>query len=156
MNRMTNYSKALQLMAQLLKRLRELDWIPILLVRLSVGLLFFESGRGKLFFKLEELVEYFVQLGIPFPHLSSVVVASTEFAGGIFLILGLVTRVVSIQLAVIMFVATLTAEVKTVHTLGDFLYLPTVLLFVIFIWLVFSGPGKASIDSFLARRLGLE
>ena len=153
---MTNYSKALQFMAQLLKRLRELEWIPILLVRLSVGLLFFESGRGKLFFKLEELGEYFVQLGIPLPHLNALVVASIEFLGGICLILGLATRVVSIQLAVIMLVATLTAEIKTVHTLGDFLYLPTVLLFAIFIWLVFSGPGRFSIDSFLARRLELE
>lgn len=153
---MTNYSKALEWMAQLLKRLRELEWIPILLVRLSVGLLFFESGRGKLFFKFEELVEYFVQLGIPFPHLNAIVVASSEFVGGMCLILGLATRVVSIQLAVIMLVATLTAEIKTAHTLGDFLYLPTVLLFVIFIWLAFSGPGKASIDYLIARTLGFD
>jgi len=40
--------------------------------------------------------------------------------------------------------------------LGDFLYLPEVLLLVIFVWLVFSGPGKISIDHLLSRKLGFE
>lgn len=140
----------------ILRSLSELEWIPILLVRLSVGLLFFESGRGKLFFKLQELGEYFVQLGIPLPHLNAFVTASIEFFGGICLILGLATRVVSVPLAFIMFVAILTAQIKNVKTLGDFLYLPEVLLLVIFVWLVFSGPGRVSIDHFLARKLGFD
>ena len=136
--------------------LGELDWIPILLVRLSVGLLFFESGRGKLFFKLEELGDYFVQLGIPLPHLNAAFVASIEFVGGICLILGVLTRVVAVPLAFTMLVAILTAQIGKVHTVGDFLYLPEVLLLVIFVWLVFSGPGKVSIDHFLVCKLGFE
>jgi putative oxidoreductase len=139
-----------------LKRLRELEWIPILLARLSVGVLFFESGRGKLFFKLEELGKYFAQLGIPFPHLNALISASIEFFGGICLILGLATRLVSVPLAVVMVVAIFTAQIEKVKTLGDFLYLPEVLLLVIFVWLVFSGPGKVSIDHFFARNLGEE
>ncbi len=138
------------------RRLGELDWIPILLVRLSVGLLFFESGRGKLFFKLEELGDYFVQLGIPLPHLNAAFVASIEFVGGICLVLGVLTRVVAVPLAFTMLVAILTAQIGKVHTVGDFLYLPEVLLLVIFVWLVFSGPGKVSIDHFLVRKLGFE
>ena len=145
-----------QLTMNILKHLREFDWIPILLVRLSVGLLFFESGRGKLFLKLQELGDYFVQLGIPLPHLNAFVVASIEFFGGICLILGLATRVVAVPLLFTMLVAILTASIKTVNTLGDFLYLPEVLLLVIFVWLVFSGAGKVSIDHFLAPKLGLE
>ena len=138
------------------RRLGEWDWIPILLVRLSVGLLFFESGRGKLFFKLEELGDYFVQLGIPLPHLNAAFVASIEFVGGICLILGVLTRVVAMPLAFTMLVAILTAQIGKVHTVGDFLYLPEVLLLVIFVWLVFSGPGKISLDYLIGRRLGLE
>ncbi len=138
------------------RRLGELDWIPILLVRLSVGLLFFESGRGKLFFKLEELGDYFVQLGIPLPHLNAAFVSSIEFLGGICLVLGVLTRVVAVPLAFTMLVAILTAQIGKVHTVGDFLYLPEVLLLVIFVWLVFSGPGKVSIDHFLVRKLGFE
>ena len=139
-----------------LKRLRELEWIPILLARLSVGVLFFESGRGKLFFKLEELGKYFAQLGIPFPQLNALISASIEFFGGICLILGLATRLVSVPLAVVMVVAIFTAQIEKVKTLGDFLYLPEVLLLVIFVWLVFSGPGKVSVDHFFARKLGVE
>ena len=149
-------SKSRQLATDILRRLGELEWIPIFLVRLSVGLLFFESGRGKLFYKLEELGEFFVELGIPFPHLNALVTATTELVGGFCLILGLATRIFSIPLAVIMFVAILTSEIKKVSTLGDFLYLPEVSLLVILVWLVFSGPGKVSADHFISRKFGVE
>ncbi|MCH6544808.1 MAG: DoxX family protein [Deltaproteobacteria bacterium] len=149
-------SKIGELAAGLLNCLNRLEWLPILLVRLSVGLLFFESGRGKLFVKLEELGEFFVKLGIPFPHFNAVFVSTVEFVGGICLILGLATRIFSAQLFFVMLVAILTSEIKKVSTLGDFLYLPEVSLLVIFVWLVFSGPGKISIDHLLSRKLGLE
>jgi len=148
-------SKSYQLAADLLKYLNQSDWIPLLLVRLSVGLLFFESGRGKLFVKFDDLVKYFGELGIPLPYLNALVTAWIEFVGGICLIIGFATRIFSAPLAFIMLVAILTAQLKTVHTLGDFLFLPEVLLLTIFIWLVFSGPGKVSLDHILARRLGL-
>ncbi|MEE8075898.1 MAG: DoxX family protein [Candidatus Binatia bacterium] len=148
-------SKTYQLAADLLKCLNQSNWIPLLLVRLSVGLLFFESGRGKLFVKFDDLVKYFGELGIPLPYLNALVTAWIEFVGGICLIIGFATRIFSAPLAFIMLVAILTAQLKTVHTLGDFLFLPEVLLLTIFIWLVFSGPGKVSLDHFLARRLGL-
>ncbi len=149
-------SKIGELVAGLLKCLNQLEWLPILLVRLSVGLFFFESGRGKLFVKLEELMEFFVKLGIPFPHFNAVFVSTVEFVGGICLLLGLATRIFSAQLAFVMLVAILTSEIKKVSTLGDFLYLPEVSLLVIFVWLVFSGPGKISIDHALSRKLGFE
>ena len=87
---------------------------------------------------------------------NALVTASIEFFGGICLILGLATRAVSVPLAFIMLVATLTSEIKKVSNLGDFLYLPEMLLLVIFVWLVFSDPGKVSLDHFLARKLGFE
>ena len=152
---MIERSRIHQLTLRLLNCLRDLDWIPILLVRLSVGVLFFESGRGKLFYKLEELGDYFVQLGIPFPHFNATFVASIEFIGGICLVLGVLTRVFAVPLAFTMFVAILTAAIKKVDTLGDFLYLPEVLLLVIFVWLIFTGSGKISLDHLIGRKLGL-
>jgi putative oxidoreductase len=139
--------------AALFQRLNSEEWIPVFLARLSVGVLFFESGRGKLFYKLNELVEYFTQLGIPFPHLQAPMVAAIEFVGGICLILGFATRLISASLAVIMGVAILTAQLEKAKTIGDFLYLPEVLLIVIFVWLIFSGPGKFAIDNHIARKL---
>jgi putative oxidoreductase len=37
--------------------------------------------------------------------------------------------------------------------LDDFLYLPEVLYVLFFIWLICSGPGKFSVDSWLAGKL---
>ena len=152
---MNERSRIHQLTVHLLECLRELDWVPILLVRLSVGVFFLESGRGKLFFKLEELGEYFVQLGIPFPHFNATFVASIEFIGGICLVLGVLTRVFAVPLAFTMLVAILTAQLGKVNTVGDFLYLREVLLLVILVWLVFSGPGKISFDYVISRKFRL-
>jgi putative oxidoreductase len=137
----------------LFKQLDRWEWTAVLLARLTVGALFFESGRGKLFYRLNELVEYFTQLGIPFPYLQAPMVAAIEFAGGICLVLGLATRLISVPLAAIMVVAILTAHLDKAKTIGDFLYLPEVLLVVIFIWLIFAGPGKFAVDNLAARKL---
>jgi putative oxidoreductase len=141
---------------ELLRRLDSLEWLAVLLARLSVGVLFFESGRGKLFYRLNELVEYFSQLGVPFPHLQAPMVASIEFFGGICLVLGFGTRLISVPLAVIMAVAILTAQLDKAKTVGDFPYLPEVLLLVIFVWLIFSGAGKFAFDNYVARKFGYE
>ena len=37
--------------------------------------------------------------------------------------------------------------------LDDFLYLPEVLYVLLFFWLIGSGPGKFSVDSWLAGKL---
>ena len=149
-------SRLYQWIAVPLKSLNQLEWIPILLARISIGLLFFESGKGKLFVKFEEFTDFFVQLGIPFPHFNAIFVASIEFVGGTCLIVGVATRLFSVPLAFIMLIAILTSEIKKVSTLGDFLYLPEVSLLAIFIWLVFSGPGKISIDHMISRWFGFE
>ncbi len=137
---------------RLIGQLDSLQWLPAILARISVGVLFFESGRGKLFYKLDELKEYFMQLGIPFAHVQAPMVAAIEFIGGICLILGLATRLVSAPLVGVMAVAIMAAQLDKVKTVGDFLYLPEVLLIVIFVWLIFSGPGKFAIDNAIARK----
>ena len=38
--------------------------------------------------------------------------------------------------------------------LDDFLYLPEVLYVIILVWLIFSGPGRYSLDGLIARRAG--
>jgi putative oxidoreductase len=129
------------------------QWLAAIFARVVVGVLFFESGRGKLFYKLDELKEYFVQLGIPFAHLQAPFVATIEFFGGICLILGLATRLISVPLAAIMAVATWTAQLDKAKTVGHFLYLPEVLLIVIFVWLIFSGPGRFAVDNYIEGRL---
>jgi uncharacterized membrane protein YphA (DoxX/SURF4 family) len=40
-------------------------------------------------------------------------------------------------------------------SLDDFVYLPEVLYLIILVWLIFSGPGRYSIDRLMARRAGV-
>ena len=55
-------------------------WAPILLARVSLGLFFSISGWNKLFVEKnrEALLEVMLEIGIPFPELSAVFLASVE------------------------------------------------------------------------------
>jgi putative oxidoreductase len=102
-----------------------------------------------------------VQIRVPFPHATALFVATVEFACGAGLALGLVTPVCAVMLTGDMIVAIATTSVRTIHAsdalqwLDDFLYLPEVLYVLILVWLIFSGPGRYSVDGFIASRVGL-
>ncbi len=150
-----------QLLASLTASLDRMNWLPLLVVRVALGLEFIASGRGKLFGGLAELIEAFESWGIPLPHIQAPLVASLELVGGICLILGVGTRFFAALLAGTMAVAILTlltneGVTSLPHdTVGDFLYLPEVAFLLMFGWLVFSGAGKVSLDRILAPRVGL-
>ena len=132
-----------------------------LLTRLVIGQAFFFTGRGKLA-NFPKTVGFFTDLGIPFPELNAAFVSRLEFYGGIALALGILTRLVAAGLASSMVVALLTADrtsfVNALFLRGDagltdvtsFVYL----LFLV--WLIFAGPGLLSLDTFVARAIGLE
>jgi putative oxidoreductase len=80
----------------------------ITVLRVVVGIVFLVHGTQKLFgFGFDGVAEGFERLGIPLPLFFAVVVTLVEFLGGVALILGLLTRFVSISLAIAMLVATL-------------------------------------------------
>ena len=60
-----------------------------------------------------------------------------------------------------MIVAVATNRIYTIKAggvlawLDDFLYLPEILYVMILIWLIFSGPGRYSIDGSIARQAGV-
>jgi putative oxidoreductase len=120
-------------------------WLPVLFARLAMAAEFIPSGWGKLH-DLPKLARYFESLGIPAPGANAAATATTELVGGILLLVGFGTRFAATALAVVMTVAILTAKIKEVHTLGDFFYLSEPCYLVIFVWLVFQGGGKASVD----------
>jgi len=145
------------LVGRLYARLDGAEWLGRLAVRLSVGLMFFGSGLGKLG-KLHGLVEYFRSLGIPAPELQAPFVASVELVCGALLVVGLATRPAALMLCGVMVVAIVTAAAPehhiqaSWHGLLEFLYLPEWCLLLLLGWLVLAGPGRASVDA----RLGLE
>jgi putative oxidoreductase len=125
--------------------LARFEWVPQLLVRLFVGYLFFETGWAKVG-NLGAMAERFTGWGIPAPAFSAALSAYTELIGGALIVLGLATRLAAIPLAFNMVVAIVVVNVRNVAGLDEFVELSEPLYALSFLWLVFSGPGRASLD----------
>jgi len=135
-----------------LRRLTHAQWVPQLLVRLFLGYFFLETGWGKIN-NLQEMAERFAQWGIPAPVFSAALSGWTEFLGGLLIVLGLLTRLVSVPLFINMVVATFAVKFKKVAGLDDFVELDEPLYALSFLWLFFAGPGWVSLDHLLDKVL---
>ena len=131
-----------------------IQWLPPLLIRVFLGYLFFESGLPKIE-RVANFTKVFVGWGIPYPHLSLLLVGYTETVGGLLLIVGLVTRIACIPLIIDMAVATATVQIKEANGFADFVALDDPLYMLTFFWLMVSGPGLVSLDFFIKRWIGV-
>lgn len=127
----------------------------LLAVRLYWGWQFAQTGWGKLQ-NLARVTEFFRTLGIPFPGLNAHFVAGLEFVGGILLILGVASRLVSLLLVCNMLVAYWTADREALFSFfsnpGKFYAAdPYTFLFAALLILIF-GAGLFSLDALIARR----
>src|SRR6266487_3891400 len=137
-----------------LAELHAWQWLGIFVARLAVGLLFFLSGRGKLFVpeRREQMRETLVAAHVPFPELNALFVSAVEFVFGLLLIFGAITPLACSMLSGVMIAAIATTAIRNIKAtsllgrLSEFLYLPEVLCLVILIWLFSSGPGWLSVD----------
>jgi putative oxidoreductase len=124
--------------------------MPAGVARLVVGFLFLISGWGKVG-HIDKFVGDFAGWGFPAPQLLAPLAAWAEFLSGGLLIVGLLTRLASVAMMINMVVAIAAVRLKSVHTVGDFLYLPEVLLVALLFWLAVEGPGKVSVDHWAER-----
>ena len=140
----------------------EWEQYAILLVRVSIGLFFAISGANKLFVAggTKPVYDTLVKAKIPFPHLTAYFVSGVEFVCGSLMTVGFLSSPASAALLIDMIVAIPTEALSTLPKglaplswLDDFLYLPEVLYVLFFIWLICSGPGKFSVDYWLAGKL---
>ena len=140
----------------------DLEQYAILLVRVAIGLFFAISGANKLFAAggMKAIYETLVEAKVPFPHQMAYFVSGVEFVGGSLLAVGLLSSLACVALFVDMLVAILTTNLSAMpkrlsplNWLDDFLYFPEVLYVLSFIWLICSGPGKFSVDYWLAGKL---
>src|SRR6476659_2233491 len=126
----------------------------LLLVRLDFGYQFFESGWAHLH-TMPKFIEFLASLGIPAPTLNAYFVAGLEAVGGILLMLGLGSRLISLLLAGDMIVAFITADSEALRSIFSsdpykfFNAAPHNLLFIALVILAF-GPGKFALDTLLA------
>ncbi len=125
-----------------------LQFVALFLIRFQLGVLFSQAGWGK-FQSMDRTVGFFQSIGIPSPEVLVPVVAAVELLGGIFLILGLLSRMTSVALICVMAVAALSAH------LGEFTdFVATVtqknVMYMVMLFAIFCfGSGKASLDSLI-------
>ena len=133
---------------------RSLQSPVLLIIRLYWGWQFFQTGKGKLM-DVSKPAQYFASLGIPFPHFQAILVGCTECFGGLLLLAGLASRLISVQLAIVLTVAYLTADIDRVRailsdpdkfvTADEFLFLFAVVIVFVF------GPGALSLDALIGK-----
>jgi putative oxidoreductase len=143
---------------------RSLERFPVLLARISLGVFFAISGGNKLFVASQYKIMYetIAGAGIPFPQFMTYFVSSVEFVCGCLLVIGLFSTLCCAAFIIDMIVAIATVQLATINKglsfidwLDDFLYLPEVMYIIIFVWLISSGPGRLSVDHWIAARSGL-
>ncbi|WP_049623730.1 DoxX family protein [Frateuria defendens] len=137
-----------------LSALHAVRWAGPLLLRLGFGYFWLETGIAKVH-NLDGFTARFVGWGIPFPVFSAALSAWTELLGGLLLMLGLFTRLVCVPMIVNMAVAIALVVSANFTGLDDVVEADETVYILIFVWLLFAGPGKASLDAWLVRRLGL-
>ncbi len=126
----------------------------LLLIRLYWGYDFFQTGMGKLN-NLERTAEFFLSLGIPFPHLNAIAAGSTEIACGLLLVAGLGTRYAAVPLIVIMGMAYATDDYEALSNIvtdvesfvGATPFQHLLASMVLLAW----GPGYFSADTIVAK-----
>jgi putative oxidoreductase len=131
----------------------QLEWLPILLARIAVGWTFLQTGWGKLH-DLPSIVEFFRQLGIPWPELQAPFVSSVELVCGTLILVGLFSRLAALPLIGTMVVAIATAQWENVDSFGALFGLTEYLYIVIFAWIATTGPGPVAVDTWMERLAG--
>jgi putative oxidoreductase len=133
-----------------------LQAVLLLLVRLNWGWKFFQTGKGKLA-NHEQVTEFFLSLGIPFPGLNAWFVGGVECIGGLLLIVGVAARPVAALLASTMVVAYVSvpsdrAKLLSLFSDPDPFVAADPFLFLFASLLVFAfGPGRLSLDALFKR-----
>jgi putative oxidoreductase len=128
----------------------------LLFVRLYWGWQLYHTGLGKLQ-HIDKITEYFESLNIPHAALNARFVGGLELVGGILLILGLASRLISIPLSINLLVAYIVADREALMSFfsdpGKFYGAdPYTFLFASVMILIF-GPGLFSIDAAIRRAL---
>ena len=129
---------------------RHLVWLAPLFARFVVGWEFLWSGLGKLQ-HLPAIVENFVGWHIPAPQILAPFVSGVEFFGGIFLLIGFMTRISAGALGVTMIVAIASAKWDQVDSVLTLIGFDETEYLALFLWLAIAGAGVVSVDHWLKR-----
>ena len=139
-----------RLYALFLKAMNSLQSPFLFVIRVYWGWLFLQSGIGKIQ-HIDKVVSFFTDLGIPAPSLNAHFNAGLETVGGILLILGLGSRIISVPLLVNMIVAYLTADREAWTSFfsdsGKFFGADPFPFLLVSLLILIFGPGYFSLDT---------
>lgn len=122
-------------------------------IRVAFGIVFIVSGAGKIFGigpksadGIGGFAEFLAQLDVMAPELFEWLVGLVELVGGLFNLVGLFTCYVVALLAIDMVMATLLVHIPNGFSVSNDGYESPLVLAMIAIALVLSGPGTLSLE----------
>jgi putative oxidoreductase len=129
-----------------------------LALRIPAGIIFMAHGAQKLFgwfggYGLEGTGQWMTSIGLEPGYTMAFLAGSSEFFGGLLLILGLLTRPTALVLAVTMLVAIFSVHFANGLFMSNNGYEFGLALLAISVSLMFAGAGKFAIDNALAKKL---
>lgn len=124
----------------------------LFLTRLIAGLIFVVHGYQKFFVQgIDGVTGFFANIGIPLAGTAALLVSTLEFVGGMLLVLGLLTPIVGVLLAMNMLVASLVVHLPNGFYAMDGGYEFPMLLGAVSLALAVMGPGRWAVDALFAR-----
>lgn len=139
------------LMSKFSETAEKFQFVPQLLARIVIGLIFILASLEK-FQSMPAKIQFFAQIGVPAPHFMTPLTAVFEGVGGLLILLGIGTRIATIPLIVIMFVAIKTVHLPEFKDIFSSLAQPNVHYILLLLWLLCAGPGKISLSTIFCKK----
>jgi putative oxidoreductase len=129
-----------------------------LALRIPIGIIFMAHGAQKLFgafggYGLEGTGQWMASIGLEPGYLMALMAGSAEFFGGLFILLGLLTRPAAAVLALTMIVAIASVHLANGLFMANNGYEFGLALLAAAVSLLLSGSGKVSVDRLLSKKL---
>ncbi|MGD6802932.1 DoxX family protein [Rossellomorea vietnamensis] len=126
----------------------------LLIIRLVIGLSFIGHGAQKLFgwfggYGLEGTGGWMESLGMKPGKTMALMAGLAEFVGGIFFVLGLLTPLAGIMIAITMLIAIVKVHYANGYWSTNNGYEYNLALLAVAIGLALAGPGKYALDALL-------
>lgn len=144
--------------ALITKTLTSAPSLAPLALRIPIGIILLAHGAQKLFgwfggYGLEGTSQWMASIGLTPGYLMALMAGSSEFFGGLFLLLGLLTRPTALVLSFTMVVAIFSVHIGNGLFLTNNGYEFGLALLAATVSLAISGAGKFALDNLLANRI---
>tara|TARA_R110002167_G_scaffold81124_1_gene222399 strand:- start:437 stop:883 length:447 start_codon:yes stop_codon:yes gene_type:complete len=129
-----------------------------LALRIPIGIIFMAHGAQKLFgafggYGLEGTGQWMASIGLEPGYLMALMAGSAEFFGGLFILLGLLTRPAAAVLTLTMIIAIASVHLANGLFMANNGYEFGLALLAASVSLLLSGSGKISVDRLLSKKL---